>query len=265
LLDVNSTSKGKIEAMSQKNTIQTAMIMAAGYGTRLRQLTKNKPKSLLTIDGYTLLDIQIIKLKKIGIKRIIINLHYYGKIIKEHLDRNPHTGVEIIFSEEPVILGTGGGIAKAEKFFHDETIMVINSDIISDLSLQDFMTFYENNPSISAFTVWPSKNYHDYALVRYNEKDKLAGFLLKEMEPNHGDKTGIFMGYYILTPEARSYLKPKFSSVISDFYQIALQEGKLIDIYLHQGIWIDIGTQKTYAYASDIISERKLSIDSLLR
>ena len=251
--------------MTQKNAIKTAMIMAAGYGSRLRHLTKKKPKSLLKIDGYTLLDIQIHKLKKIGIKRIIINLHYYGKIIKDHLGQHPHSDVEILYSEEPEILGTGGGIAKAEDFFRDETIIVVNSDIISDLSLRDFLTFYENNKSISAITVWPSQNYHDYALVRYNEKDELIGFLLKEMEPDPDDLTGIFMGYYILTPEARSYLKLEFSSVVSDFFQIALREDKKINIYLHQGIWIDIGTKENYAYASRLISEEKVAINTLLR
>jgi len=251
--------------MTQENTIKTAMIMAAGYGSRLRHLTKKKPKSLLKIDGYTLLDIQIHKLKKIGIKRIIINLHYYGKIIKDHLEQNPHSGVEILYSEEPEILGTGGGIAKAEDFFRDETIIVVNSDIISDLSLRNFLTFYENNKLISAITVWPSQDYQDYALVRYNEKDELIGFLLKGMEPDPNDLTGIFMGYYILTPEARSYLKLEFSSVVSDFYQIVLREDKKIKIYLHQGIWIDIGTQENYANASRLISEGELVTNALLQ
>jgi NDP-sugar pyrophosphorylase family protein len=251
--------------MIQKNKIETAMILAAGYGSRLRDLTKKKPKSLLKIDGYTLLDIQIHKLKKIGIKRIIINLHYYGEIIMEHLNQNLHSDIEIIYSDEFEILGTGGGIANAENFFRDETIIVVNSDIISDLSLQDFLTFYESKQSISAVTVWPSRDFQDYALIRYNTKNKLIGFLLKQMEPEPKDLTGIFMGYYILTPEARSYLKMEFSSVVSDFFQIALQEGKKIDIYLHHGSWIDIGTQENYAYANRLISEGELVIQSLLR
>jgi len=251
--------------MTQKNQIKTAMILAAGYGSRLRHLTKKKPKSLLKIDGYTLLDIQIHKLKKIGIKRIIINLHYYGKIIKDHLDQNPPSDIEILYSEESEILGTGGGIAKAEHLFQDETIIVVNSDIISDLLLQDFLAFYENNKSISVITVWPSRNYHDYALVRYNDKKELVGFLLKEMKPDPGELTGIFMGYYILTPEARGFLKPEFSSVVNDFFQNALREKKKINIYLHQGSWIDIGTQENYSYATRIISEGKIVIDKLLR
>lgn len=251
--------------MTRKIGIKTAMIMAAGYGSRLRHLTRKKPKSLLRIDGYTLLDIQIHKLKKIGIKRIIINLHYYGTIIKDHLKQHPHSGIEIIYSEEPEILGTGGGIAKAKDFFQDETIMVVNSDIISDISLQDFLTFYENKKAISAITVWPSGNYRDYALVRYNDKQEVSGFLLKEMEPNPKDLTGIFMGYYILAPEARKYLKPEFSSVVSDFFQIALREEKKINIFLHQGLWIDIGTQENYAYANRLISEKKIVLNTLLR
>jgi len=251
--------------MTQESGIKTAMIMAAGYGSRLRHLTRKKPKSLLRIDGYTLLDIQIHKLKKIGIKRIIINLHYYGTIIKDHLKQNPHPDIEIIYSEEPEIQGTGGGIAKAKDYFQDETIIVVNSDIISDLSLQDFVSFYENKKTISAITICPSGNYHDYALVRYNEERELIGFLLKDMEPDPRDLTGIFMGYYILTPEARSYLKMEFSSVISDFFQIALREEKKVNIYLHHGTWVDIGTQENYAFANRLISEGKIVLNTLLR
>jgi len=251
--------------MNPNRGIQTAMIMAAGYGSRLQNLTREKPKSLLKIDGYTLLDIQILKLKKIGIKKIIINLHYYGKIIQEHLQANPHSDIEIIYSEEPEILGTGGGISRAKKHFEDETIIVVNSDIISDISLQDFIQFYHHYKSIAAITVWPSRNYQDYALVRYNKDNQLSGFFLKNSKPETHELTGIFMGYYILTPAARAYLKPVFSSVISDFFQKALRENKRIDIFLHHNIWIDIGTVKNYQYATQLISRGKINLDMILR
>ncbi len=251
--------------MTQKSGIQTAMIMAAGYGSRLQNLTREKPKSLLKIDGYTLLDIQIRKLQKIGIRKIIINLHYFGKIIQEHLKENSYSNVEIIYSEEPEILGTGGGIAQAEKYFKDETIIVVNSDIISDISLQDFIQYYYNHKTISAITVWPSRNYRDYALVRYNRSNHLSGFLLKNSKPETHELTGIFMGYYILTPAARAYLKPVFSSVVSDFFQNALRENKRIDIFLHDNTWIDIGTVENYEYATQLISKGKINLDMILR
>jgi len=251
--------------MDAKKEIQTAMIMAAGYGSRLRDLTREKPKSLLQIDGHTLLDIQIQKLKKIGINKVIINLHYYGKTIQEHLQAHPYSDIDIIYSEEPEILGTGGGIAQAEKHFGNETIIVVNSDILSDISLQDFIHFYETKKSIAAITVWPSRNYQEYALVRYDAKHQLRGFFLKNSKPAAHQLTGIFMGYYILTPAARSYLRPVFSSVISDFFQPALHQSKKIDIFLHHKIWIDIGTVANYQYATDLISRGKIDLSTILR
>ena len=114
-----------------------AIILAAGLGTRLRPLTDNTPKALVEVGGKTMLEHQILKLKKAGFNNIVINIHYFGEQIIEFLERNNNFGLNIKISDErDLLLDTGGGIAKAGKMFdNDSPILVHNVDIFTNLDL----------------------------------------------------------------------------------------------------------------------------------
>jgi len=250
--------------MNKNQKIKTAMILAAGFGTRMKEMGKATPKALLLLDHLTPLDMTIHKLRKAGIKKIIINLHYLGTMIKEHLRQKKYLDMEIIFSEEKTILGTGGGIAFAESYFDCETILVVNSDILSDLSFNEFLeNHYKINP-LASMAVWPSQNIKEYALLLYDHNRRLIDILPKGQRINESGQTGIFMGYHILSPQARGYLKPFFSSVIEDFYRPALQENKKISVYPHQGCWIDIGSKENYFQILQDLDKGELNIQQLL-
>ena len=94
-----------------------AMILAAGYGTRLLPLTREIPKALLPLCGRPLISYTLAFLKKWGFNEIIINLHHHPQSIKDELGDGSQFGLRIIYSYEPEILGTGGGIKKVEGFF----------------------------------------------------------------------------------------------------------------------------------------------------
>ena len=121
-----------------------AMILAAGFGKRLGELTKRKPKPLLEVKGKPLIDHHIEKLISAGFRTIAINTHYLGTQISEHVINNFAQKIEIHISHENQILGTGGGIKKAISGFGDEDIVVINSDIYSDLDYRYFSNFSAN-------------------------------------------------------------------------------------------------------------------------
>ena len=121
-----------------------AMILAAGFGKRLGELTKSKPKPLLEVKGKPLIDYHIEKLISSGFKTIAINTHYLGAQISDHVIENFGQKLEIHISHEKQLLGTGGGIKKAISDFGDEDIVVINSDIYSDLDYGCFRNFSAN-------------------------------------------------------------------------------------------------------------------------
>ena len=118
-----------------------SMILAAGYGKRLGNLTKDIPKPLIEVKGKALIDFHIDKLIAIGCKKIVINVHYLAEKIINHVTAKYIDAIDIVFSHEENILGTGGGIKNAVKHFNQDDFLVINSDIYSNLDYSYFNNF----------------------------------------------------------------------------------------------------------------------------
>ncbi len=243
--------------------IKTAMILAAGFGTRMKDLANHLPKALLQLGNSNLLHLNLLKLRNAGINTVVINLHHLGYMIKKHIVENPIQGLTIYFSEEEKILGTGGGIANAEMFFENEIILVINSDILSDLFLSEFINHFFQKKPLASIVVLPSRNYKEYSLVTYDDQ-KLTGFMRKNEVPKIGQKTAIFMGYQILTPQARNNLKPTFSSIMKDFYYPAVKQNQNVSVYIHNGKWFDVGNKEKYLEVIRFIETNKINLNNLV-
>ena len=108
--------------------VKRAMIMAAGFDTRMRPLTDDRPKPLVQVAGRTLLDHALDRLVAAGVSMVVINLHYRAQMVKDHLARRGD--IEIHYSMEDEILGTGGGVAKALPLFKGEPFFILNSDSV---------------------------------------------------------------------------------------------------------------------------------------
>ena len=165
-----------------------AMILAAGFGKRLGELTKSKPKPLLEVKGKPLIDYHIEKLISSGFRTIAINTHYLGAQISDHVIHNFGQKVDIHISHEKKLLGTGGGIKKAISDFGDEDIVVINSDIYSDLDYTCFSNF-----SANTLFVVPSDQ---LTSGDFSVKEKLISL--------EGDKNYTWTGFSIIKKETFS-------------------------------------------------------------
>jgi MurNAc alpha-1-phosphate uridylyltransferase len=105
------------------------MIMAAGLGTRMRPLTNDRPKPLVTVRGRALIDHAIDRLVAAGVDLVVVNLHYKAQQLRDHLDKR--TDTKIVYSvETDELLGTGGGVAKALPNFQGEPFFILNSDSV---------------------------------------------------------------------------------------------------------------------------------------
>ena len=222
------------------------MIMAAGFGTRMGELTQDIPKPLLPLGNYRIIELVLIKLANQGIRRAVINLHHFADLIKEQIGDGQRYGLEVIYSDEQEIMGSGGGIAYAENHFEGETILVANADVLCDIDIRQLYAFHCQTRASATMNVLPSLNTSDYTLVKYRSNYRLETFLNKDAMLSHGDLTGIFTGHQILSPEARGYLKPEYQSVINRFYKKALAQDKRIMIHPFSGTWIDVGTAEFY-------------------
>lgn len=110
-------------------TIERAMIMAAGLGTRMRPLTNDRPKPLVTVAGKALIDHDLDRLVAAGVKQAVVNLHYKADMLRAHLAKRKD--IEIRYSDETgALLGTGGGVAQALPMFEGHPFFILNSDSI---------------------------------------------------------------------------------------------------------------------------------------
>jgi MurNAc alpha-1-phosphate uridylyltransferase len=110
------------------NLPKTAMVMAAGYGKRLRPLTDTVPKPMVKVLGRPMIDVVLDRLAAAGVARAVINLHHLGAVIREHL--KARKDIEIVYSEEPEILETGGGTKRALPLLGPDPFFVVNAKII---------------------------------------------------------------------------------------------------------------------------------------
>jgi MurNAc alpha-1-phosphate uridylyltransferase len=109
--------------------IKTAMVLAAGLGTRMRPLTDDRPKALVEVGGRTLIDHMIDRLKSAGVERCVVNVHYFADRLEAHL--KSRNDVEIIISDErDKLLETGGGLKKARPLLGDDPVLVANIDSV---------------------------------------------------------------------------------------------------------------------------------------
>jgi NDP-sugar pyrophosphorylase family protein len=136
-----------------------AMILAAGLGTRLRPLTCDRPKALVTVAGRTLLEIALCRLRAFGISEVIVNTHHYAEMILAYLEANSNFGMNIEISREEILLDTGGGLKNAAHFFLDsiqdfqEPFILHNVDVLSTIDLGRMVRFHTEHDALATLAV----------------------------------------------------------------------------------------------------------------
>jgi NDP-sugar pyrophosphorylase family protein len=224
-----------------------AMIFAAGLGTRLGHLTKHTPKALVKVNGKTLLEHVIIKLKQAGVDDIIINVHHFSEQIIDFVDRNDFC-VNIHFSvEEGALLDTGGGLKKASWFFDDDRPFFIhNVDVISDINLQEMYDIHCKENVIAVLAV---RNRITQRYFLFDDKNRLCGrenlsinerIIASHVSSNQRLHRLAFSGIHVVSPLIFDFM-PKDKDVFP-ITEIYLQIANKILAYQHDyGKWMDMG------------------------
>ena len=163
-----------------------AMILAAGLGTRLRPLTDDRPKALVTVAGRTLLEITLSRLRSFGVREVIVNAHHYrASMIVDYLEANDNFGMRIEVSREEELLDTGGGLKKAAWFFleagadsaqpidaQSRPFLVHNVDVLSTIDLAGMMRFHAEHSALATLAV-QERETSRYLL--FDEQGQLCG------------------------------------------------------------------------------------------
>ncbi|MGW8315370.1 MAG: nucleotidyltransferase family protein [Bacteroidales bacterium] len=229
-----------------------AMILAAGLGTRLGEMTASKPKALLEWDGVPLLERVIRKLIIQGFDEVVINVHHFAELIMEFVARNRQFGIRIEFShEKEVLLDTGGGIANASWFFGEEPFLVYNVDIHSDIDLRKLYQAHLDGGTIATLAV--KERVTSRSLLMNGEgflkgwRDNRTGETIL-MDPHEVYLIPIaFSAIYVLSPEIFTLFPNKEVFPIMPFF-LDLARTRNIKLYRHdRDEWMDMGKKESYS------------------
>ncbi|MDO8461890.1 MAG: nucleotidyltransferase family protein, partial [Deltaproteobacteria bacterium] len=242
--------------MSLNSAKFKGMILAAGKGTRLQPLTHTTPKSLILVNQIPLIVYQIRLFKKYGVRDILINLHHLGGMIEKELADGSRYGVRISYSYEESILGTGGGIKKAETFFEGEPFVVINSDILIDIDLAALFNFHKKKKGIATMVLRRRETGSRFSYLEMDKKNRILDIIENPTSPDEVPPGAMmFTGVQILTAPLLSYLPTgREACIINNAYRPALAEGKKIFGFPYNGYWMDLGTIERYRQADQDIA-----------
>jgi NDP-sugar pyrophosphorylase family protein len=155
-----------------------AMILAAGLGTRLRPLTEDRPKALVTVAGRTMLEIALQRLRSFGVREVIVNTHHHASMIADYLQANHNFGMSIQISFEPELLDTGGGLKHATPFFLDssaspqEPFILHNVDVLSTIDLARMVRFHVEHQALATLAV---QDRATSRLLLFDQQGRLCG------------------------------------------------------------------------------------------
>ena len=150
-----------------------AMVLAAGLGTRLRPLTASLPKPLLPLGPHPLLVWNLLLLRQYGIKDVMINLHHLGERIRQALGDGSQWHMRIVYSHEPVLLGTGGGIKRVEEFFQDGPFLVLNGDTVATLDLSQLVAHHHSEGALATMVLRDDPEVERWGVVETDHHDRV--------------------------------------------------------------------------------------------
>ena len=243
-----------------------AMILAAGLGTRLRPLTADRPKALVEIDGRTLLEIALARLRSFGVREVIINVYHFADMILEYLKTNDNFGMGIEVSREEVLLDTGGGLKKAAHFFVEDSVrpedpfIVHNVDVLSTIDLRRMVQFHTANQALATLAVQDRKTSR-YLLFdgqlqlcgRRSGDDQVPELVRSSEQVN----ALAFSGIHVISPRLLSMLTEDGAfSIITSYLRLAAQGEKILAFRADEYYWRDLGNPRNVAQAAQDIKQK---------
>lgn len=222
---------------------RSAILLAAGLGTRLRPLTNNVPKPLLPIGTQRLIDFPLRQLAKAQVHEVVINLHYHGTHIRHYVGDGTRYGLRVSYSDEPVILGTGGGIQQAATYLtHRTAFYVLNGDVWSDLDLQAlWRTHTQARNAAATLAIRRLPTSAPYTPLQIGARGQLTAI-------GQGDVH--YVGVMIGTGQLLATLPPagRVAGLVRDGLEPLLKTGAYLQTYQHEGAWSDVGTPQDLAW-----------------
>lgn len=244
-----------------------AMVLAAGLGTRLRPLTNDRPKALVELAGRTLLEITLERLRRFGIREVIINTHHFADKMTEYLKSHHNFGMQIEISREDILLDTGGGLKTAAWFFqkgHDEAFLLHNVDVISDIDLMQMLEFHRQRAALATLAVQERKTSR-YLLFdqdmhlcgRRNEKENKTEMVRSAANP----QKFAFCGVHVISARFLDMMSEQGAfSIIDSYLRVAAAGENIAAFRTDDRYWRDLGKPENIRQAAEDIAQKKIVV-----
>lgn len=222
-----------------------AVLMAGGKGERLRPLTEKTPKPLLPVGNKAIIDHNVDRLISYGINHISVTVNYLKEQIEEHY-QEPRNDVKVLTVREPKYLGTIGSV-KFVKVFYNDTILVMNSDLFTNIDYEDFFLHFQEHDAEMSVAAVPYNISIPYGILDLEGRN-IKG-LLEKPQYNHYANAGI----YLIKRRALEEIPDGEFFNATDLVEKLISEGKSVIRYPLNGTWIDIGNPQEYQKAQDLV------------
>jgi NDP-sugar pyrophosphorylase family protein len=245
-----------------------AMVLAAGLGTRLRPLTNDRPKALVELNGRTLLEITLARLRDFGIREVIVNVHHFADKMINYLHANKFFGMRIEISVEDVLLDTGGGLKKAAWFFlegsaaNDEPFLLHNVDVVSTIDFTKMVQLHNEEKALATLAVQKRESSRQ---LLFDEKLQLCG-----RQPGRDKQPEIvrnsphleplaFSGVHVISPRLLTMLtEDNVFSVIDPYLRLA-GSGEIIRAFrTDPHYWRDVGRIEDLKQAERDLAQKNI-------
>lgn len=224
--------------------IKKAMILAAGYGTRLKPLTDTIPKALVKVNGIPMIELVLKRLISFGINEAVINTHHLADRIEEYFRKHEY-GIKIHLIHEKEILGTGGGIKNAKEMLEDSSPFIVhNVDVDSQIDLDKMEEFHFNHSPLVTLAV---QNRPTVRPLIIDEESNLIGRrsgdnFFRYCKPEGVENYLGFCGIHIISQKIFGQLTESgFFDIFTSYFRLVSEKKKIISFNASEYMWKDVG------------------------
>ena len=247
VLDDNNHILRVCNLLKYKNFLPVdAVLMAGGKGERLRPLTERTPKPLLPVGDKAIIDHNIDRLISYGIKNISVTVNYLKEQLEEHF-KEPRNEVQIKTVREPKFLGTIGSIRFVSEF-HNDTILVMNSDVFTNINFEDFYLHFREHDADMSVAAVPYSVQIPYGILKLEERRYIKGLVEKPTYDYYANA-----GIYLIKKSALDYIPEDAMFHSTDLIEKLIENGKKVIRFPLNGVWIDIGNPQEYKRANELV------------
>ena len=231
------------------------MILAAGYGTRLWPLTSDRTKPAIPFLGRPLVGYVAEYLSRYGFREVVVNLHHRPESVRAALGDGSRFGVRLEYVEEETILGTSGALDNARHLLEDQTFMVVNGKIVTDINLTEAIETHRRARALATLVLLPNTKRERFSIVETRD-GLITGFGgMPNAVPasdnadvnNEQDVPLMFTGIQILEPRIFDFIpRGVFSHSTVDVYPQAIARGERVVAHVAKGRWYELSTINRY-------------------